>query len=490
MSNRDHLINGSWVPGKGDEFQSICPSTGDLVWAGTMATDEEVAAAIGAARKAAPSWAQTALESRMAFARRFAEDIEKRAEMHARLISREMGKPLWEARTEVAAVVGKIELTIQAIEERRQTLSLEMSGGHAVDAICTHGVLGVLGPFNLPAHLPNGHIVPALLAGNCVVFKPSDQTPAIAELMVDVWNSVGLPPGVLNLVQGRVETAKYLAYHPDLDGLLFTGSYRVGRELSRKYGEFPEKILALEMGGNNPLVVHECQDLDAAAYLTVQSAYITSGQRCTCARRLILVDGPPVEAFLERLQVWIDRITVGTFEQEPEPFMGPVVSNLAADQLIKAQASLLARGGVALREMRHDLTTPTLLTPGLIDMSDAQPSADEEWFGPLLQVTRVADWQQAIEAANATSYGLAAGLISDSQARYDDFRAQIRAGIVNWNRQTTGASGRLPFGGIGHSGNHRPSGFFAIDYCSYPVASLEFHQAEVPSELPPGLQQD
>lgn len=487
MNHRDHFIQGEWRVGTGEELVSWCPSTSDRVWSGTRATAGEVDSALGAAHDAFSSWARRTLEERVAYAKAFAEEIKRREEMLSRLISREMGKPLWESRTEVAAVIGKVGLTLQAIEERRSRISLEMGGGHAVTWYRPLGVLGVLGPFNLPAHLPNGHIVPALLSGNTVVFKPSDQTPAVGELMVDVWNSVGLPAGVLNLVQGGVDTAKALAYHPRLHGLLFTGSYAVGLELSRWYGNYPEKLLALELGGNNPLVVHDVRNLDAAVLATLQSAFITSGQRCTCARRLIVVEGEKGDQFLDQLNKAVAGIRVGPFEQEPEPYMGPVVSAGVAERMMQAQDRLLSLGAKTLRAMERDQTRPAQVTPGLLDVTGMSSDVDEEWFGPLLQVIRVADFDEAIAVANETHYGLSAGLLSDSRELYEQFRFEVRAGIINWNRQTTGASGRLPFGGIGHSGNHRPSGYFAADYCSDPVASLEYPECVMPESLPPGL---
>jgi succinylglutamic semialdehyde dehydrogenase len=487
MNHRDHFIQGEWRVGQGEELVSWCPATADRVWSGTCATADEVDEAVRAARGALADWSRRPLEERIGYAKAFAEEIKRREDMFSRLISREMGKPLWESRTEVAAVIGKVGLTIQAIEERRNRVSLEMEGGHAVTWYRPLGVVGVLGPFNLPAHLPNGHLVPALLAGNTAVFKPSEQTPAVGELMVDAWHSVKLPSGVLNLVQGGVESAKSLAYHSELGGLLFTGSYAVGLELSRWYGNHPEKLLALELGGNNPLVVHEVNHLEAAVMATLQSAYVTSGQRCTCARRLIVVEGEWAQQFLQRLETAIANVQVGPFEQEPEPYMGPVVSSDAAEKLMQAQDRLLSRGATSRVRMQRDQTRLAQLTPGLIDVTEVSPAVDEEWFGPLLQVIRVPDFEHAIAAANATGYGLAAGLLSDSRERFEQFRFEVQAGIVNWNRQTTGASGRLPFGGIGHSGNHRPSGYFAIDYCSDPVASLEYPQCVLPDSIPPGL---
>jgi succinylglutamic semialdehyde dehydrogenase len=234
-------------------------------------------------------------------------------------------------------------------------------------------------------------------------------------------------------------------------------------------------------------VVHAVRDIDAAATLTILSAYLSAGQRCSCTRRLIVPESAGGDAFLEQLLARIDSIHVGLPEDVPEPFMGPVIHEAAARSLLAAQESLVTRGGVALRRMTPQRGSPTLLSPGLVDVTSVRDRPDTEWFGPLLQLVRVPDFDAAIDEANRTAYGLAAVLFSDERPLWDVFRRRIRAGIVNWNRQTTGASARLPFGGIGRSGNHRPSGYFAIDSCGYSVASLERDHVTQPP-APPGLE--
>lgn len=490
MGHRDLFINGSWVTGQGPAIQSFGPNGDDLVWSGTEATEIEINSAIDAATRAQTAWNDLPFSQRAEYAKKFAEQVKRHASVFARLISREMGKPLWESQTEVAAVVSKIDVSIQAWRERCEESEELINDVRSAKWYRSIGVLGVLGPFNLPAHLPNGHIVPALLAGNTVVFKPSELTPAVGEMLIDQWREIGLPDGVVNLVQGGPKAAQYLARHSGLDGLLFTGSHRVGVELSKWYGQFPEKILALEMGGNNPLVVDEVSDLESAAYCALQSAYLTSGQRCTCARRLIVVDGPSSEAFVEALIGWIDRIDVGWFDHEPEPFMGPVVSLGAADKLLAVQARLLEQGAKGLRLMKQTGFHSALLSPGLIDVTDVVHRTDEEWFGPLLQLVRVTSLDAAIEEANRTRFGLAAGLISDSEESFRKFRRRIRAGVVNWNRPTTGASAKLPFGGVSASGNHRPSGYHAVDYCADAIASQQAETVSMPASIAPGIRRE
>ncbi len=447
---------------------STDPCTGEIVWQGPTG---DPAAAVAAARAAFPGWSATPLDDRIAVAHRFAAVVGKRAEDFATLIARETGKPLWETRTEVASVRAKVDISITAQAERAGTRSGTVAGVRQVLRHKPHGVVAVLGPYNFPAHLPNGHIVPALLAGNTVVFKPSELTPAVADFMAACWDAAGLPPGVLNVVHGGGETGKALA-GADIDGLLFTGSPRTGAALARQFAETPHKILALEMGGNNPLVVWDLAEdrLDAAAALIVQSAYLSAGQRCTCARRLVV--GPDAAPLLDRVAGLIDRIVVGAPFGEPQPFMGPVIDNRAADALEAGFGALVGKGARVLRGLDRRDTERPFLTPGLIDVTGVG-DRDVELFGPVLQVIRVADFAAAMAEANATKFGLSAGLIGGDAALYDRFWHESRAGVVNWNRPTNGAASNAPFGGVGLSGNHRPSAYYAADYCAWPVASLE-----------------
>jgi succinylglutamic semialdehyde dehydrogenase len=234
--------------------------------------------------------------------------------------------------------------------------------------------------------------------------------------------------------------------------------------------------------------VHEASDLKAAAYLTILSAYFTAGQRCTCARRLILVDNEQSQQFLDTLVQMIQGVSFGFYDEQPQPFMGTVISQEMGRRLLVAQQKLIKQGARPLVEMKSHRDCDALSSPGLLDATDITQRSDEELFGPLLNVIRVNDFDSAIREANNTAYGLSAGLLSDSRELYQKFIHQIRAGIVNWNRQTTGASGKLPFGGCGESGNHRPSAYFAADYCSFPVASLESNQLELPEKPMTGIQ--
>ncbi|MCP1621010.1 succinylglutamic semialdehyde dehydrogenase [Pseudomonas sp. SLBN-26] len=482
-----HYIAGAWQAGQGEAFDSLNPVTQASVWSGQGASAEQVEAAVAAARAAFPAWARLSLDARIAVLERFAATLKTRADELARCIGEETGKPLWESATEVTSMVNKVAISIQSYRERTGEKSGPLADATAVLRHKPHGVVAVFGPYNFPGHLPNGHIVPALLAGNAVVFKPSELTPKVAELTVQCWIEAGLPAGVLNLVQGGRETGVALAGNPGIDGLFFTGSSRTGNLLHQQFAGRPDKILALEMGGNNPLVVDEVADVDAAVYTIIQSAFISAGQRCTCARRLLVPVGAWGDALLARLVAVAASIQVGAFDAQPAPFMGSVISLDAARHLLKAQEHLIAQGATPLLAMSQPLETAALLTPGILDVTAVAERPDEEFFGPLLQVIRYDGFEAAMAEANATQYGLAAGLLSDSRELYQRFFIESRAGIVNWNKQLTGAASSAPFGGVGASGNHRASAYYAADYCAYPVASLESETLALPATLTPGV---
>jgi succinylglutamic semialdehyde dehydrogenase len=241
------------------------------------------------------------------------------------------------------------------------------------------------------------------------------------------------------------------------------------------------------MGGNNPLIVWHTSNITPAVYDIIQSAYITSGQRCTCARRLIIPKGPDGDDLLHTLIQAVERLDVAAPDTRPEPFMGPVISGQAAQAVLDAQRAMTTLGCLPLIKARLSGANPCLLRPGLLEATGVVNIPDVEVFGPLLQVIRVDSFDRAVQEANDTRYGLAAGLLSDDPSLFDIFFARSRAGVVNFNRPTTGASGALPFGGVGLSGNHRPSGYFAVDYCAYPVASLEHPSLSLPTSLSPGV---
>jgi len=463
------FIDGVWRSGAGSEATSVDPTTGEVIWRQATAGAGDVVSAVAAARKAFPAWADLPREERIAVMRRYKDVLVARTATFAEALSRETGKALWETKAELGSMAGKVEASIKAYDERTGEHASDMAFGRAVLRHRPHGVMAVLGPFNFPGHLPNGHIVPALLAGDTVVFKPSEETPLAGQLLVEALEAAGVPSGVVNLVQGGREVGQALI-DQEIDGLLFTGSAAAGAFFRRHFADRPDVILALELGGNNPLVVWDAGDAEAVAALVVQSAFITTGQRCSCARRLIVSDDSAGMAVIDAVAALSERLVIGAWNGHEEPFMGPLISERAAAM---ALAGAKAMPGQAVRPMTAVKgLSGAFVSPGLVDVT-GHDVADEELFAPLLQVRRVGSFDDAIAAANATRYGLSAGLISNEAGRWEHFLKRIRAGVVNWNRPTTGAAGTMPFGGLGSSGNHRPSAYYAADYCAYPVASFE-----------------
>ncbi len=478
MQTPSAMVETAWnfrqEPDMADEILSYEPATGVLLWRHPIG---DVDAEVGMARGGWAGWASKPLAFRIETMRRFANVVRQRNDEFTDLIARETGKPVWEARSEVETVIAKVDISVSAYAERTAQRRMEAPMNSRVALRHKpHGVLAVLGPYNFPAHLPNGHIVPALIAGNAVVFKPSEKTPATGAFLVECYRAAGVPEDCIRLLVGGPAEGKALAAHPDIDGLLFTGSAHTGLALNRAFAEKPEKILALEMGGNNPIMVWDTPDLHTAAVLVVQSAFTTAGQRCTAARRLI-VEERLAQPLLDTIETMITRIIVDHPHANPAPFMGPVIDNDAADQLTESFLALLMRGGRPIRHLERPVDTLPFLRPAMIDVTDMADRPDLELFGPILQVFRTDDFDAAIAEANNTRYGLSAALISQTPSLYDRFWANIRAGIVNWNKPTNGASSGAPFGGVGWSGNHRPSAYYAADYCAYPVVSSESETA-------------
>jgi len=472
MTNGHLYIDGQWIEGRGDGIASFDPATEAPVWRGNEASTDQVGAAVAAARAAFPDWADRSRDERIAAMKRYQAGLKARAPAFAEAISRETGKALWETTAELGAMAGKVDISIRAYDERTGERTSGTAFGHATLRHRPHGVAAVLGPFNFPGHLPNGHIVPALLAGDTVVFKPSEETPHAGQLIAECLEQADLPAGVFNLVQGGRTVGAALLDQP-IDALMFTGSGAAGAHFRRKFADDPHVILALELGGNNPLVVWDAADAEAVAGLVVQSAFVTTGQRCSCARRLIVPEGPAGDAIIAAVDDLVDRLIFAPWDSTPEPYGGPLISRRAAEQALGALQQRIGMGARVIRASGPmDNLPAAFVRPAIVDVTGVDVP-DEEMFAPFLSVTRVPTFEAAIAAANATRYGLSAGLVSDNPANWDQFIRRIRAGVVNFNRPTTGAAGDMPFGGLGASGNHRPSAYYAADYCAYPVASFE-----------------
>ena len=455
------------------EFISTEPATGQAFWHGKVS---DIGLCVQSARRAFPEWATQPLANRIEIMRRFTNEVRAVSDEFATLIARETGKPMWEARSEVDSVIAKVEISIGAYAERtgRKRFDSALQGTASVRHK-PHGVMVVLGPYNFPAHLPNGHIVPALIAGNTILFKPSEKTLATGEYLVNLFHKAGVPEGVIQLVIGDVEEGKRLISNANIDGVLFTGSLQGGIAINKALSGNPAKIVALEMGGNNPIVVIDTPMIREAAVIVAQSAFTTAGQRCTAARRLIVPENV-FPALMDELLKLTEKLIVGAPFDDPQPFMGPVIDNEVATRLQESFVHLLTHGGKVLRHLKRDNNHLPFLSPGIIDVTNMDERPDIELFGPILQVVRVPDFDTAIREANNTRFGLSASLIGGSPQDFNKFWANVRAGIINWNRPTNGASSKAPFGGVGLSGNHRPAAFYAADYCAYPVASTEMEQ--------------
>ncbi len=452
-------------------LRSIDPATEECVWEGPQADAAAVHEAVARARRAFPAWASLSLTSRVEHVQAFKAALQERRDALAVTISRETGKPLWETRAEVASMIAKVDVSITAQAERAGERRSAVPFGETVLRHRPHGVMAVLGPFNFPGHLPNGHIVPALLAGNTVVFKPSELTPATGEAMAECWAEAGLPAGVFQIVQGGRSTGEALVA-AEIDGLLFTGSAGAGAHFRRIFADRPHVILALELGGNNPLIVWD-GDVEEAASIVVQSSFVTTGQRCSCARRVIVPDTAFGRQLIEAVEALSRRVTIGRWNDPVEPYIGPLISAQAAQAARAGADQLVSLGASEVRSFKVlDCMGPAFVRPAVLDVTGVA-APDEEIFAPIVQVTRAANFDEAIAAANATRFGLSAGLVSEDDALWQRFVLESRAGVVNRNRPTTGAAGSMPFGGLGDSGNHRPSAYYAADYCAYPMASFE-----------------
>jgi succinylglutamic semialdehyde dehydrogenase len=481
-----NLINGEWRAIAGDDIVSLNPAhPSRLVWSGASRVSD-VDDAVAAARGALPDWSLAPIERRISVLRRFQEIAAAKKDALADLICEETGKALWESAGEAGLIAGKVDITLEEglHSGRHRVSSFEFGLGAAKTARChfkPHGVMAVVGPYNFPAHLPNGHIVPALLTGNTVVFKPSDKAPAVGQMLAEMYDEAlvaeGFGKGVVNLVQGKVDAASRLVTHDGIDGVLFTGSWPVGRKILEANLDRPGRIVALEMGGNNPAVVMPDADLYQAVVEVTRCAFNTTGQRCTSTRRLI-VHRDVADRVIPAVVKAASNLVIGDPRSGEPVFMGPIISEEARDAVFSAQQRFAAHGG---RVILESTTVPGMdgwyVTPSIVqvdrfavDFDDC--GCDEEVFGPMLRVSVVESLDEAIEQANATRFGLSASIFTSDSAAQERFLAEARAGCVNVNCGTAGASSKLPFGGLGFSGNHRPAGAFSLDYCAYPVASM------------------
>lgn len=485
MISKGNYINSKWKNGCGARLVSYSPNDGTHIWEGFSSTKEDISACVECAKNALPEWSSLSLDERIVYLRKYVELVKENSEKIAKAISIEIGKPLWESETEVSAIMGKLEPTIAAYNFRNTELVRDINAGISRTQFKPLGVVAVIGPYNFPGHMANGHIMPALLSGNTVILKPSEKGAMTAELLMELWADAGLPDGVINMIQGEGDVGEMLVSHKGINGVFFTGSYDVGERI-RQICE-TEKLCALEMGGNSPLIVWDSSNLNAAVLATIQSSFITAGQRCSSARRVIIANNSFGEAFAQKLVETAKSIVVGRYDNEPEPFFGPLRNESMVNAILEEQELLIKMGGQLLLKCEQLPFGNCFVSPGIIDITNVTNKPDHEIIAPFIRLIRVDSFEAAIEEANNSEYGLAAGVITEDRKLYESFNEKIQAGIVNWNQQLTGAVGIAPFGGIKKSGNYRPSGYFAVDYCVYAVASIEVEQVKLPASLPKGV---
>jgi succinylglutamic semialdehyde dehydrogenase len=289
------------------------------------------------------------------------------------------------------------------------------------------------------------------------------------------------------MVQGAADVASTLTADPGIDGILFTGSWPVGRRILEANLDHPGRIVALELGGSNPAVVMPDAHLRQAVIECARAAFATTGQRCTCTRRIIVHEAI-ADTFIPAFCRTASNLLLGPGDSTDPVFMGPLVTEASAREALEFQSGLVDAGGSILVQATRLERPGHFVTPGVVQVDRFTVENDTECFGPIAQIAVVKDLDEAIEQSNATRYGLAASLFSAERANFDRFFAEVRSGCINWNTGTAGASSKLPFGGLGHSGNHRPAGAFSVDYCAYPVASMVERGAD--AAVPAGMQVD
>lgn len=459
-------INGEWKQGLGEVFSSLNPATFEQIWEGPCCSVEQIHATFKAAKQAFEQWKLTPFEKRVEYLEKCNQKLFESKEELELLLSQEIGKPLWESKIELASMQKKLGVSIESYQKFCKEKHFDEKKHHVQVRYKPHGIVAIISPFNQPGHLTLGHMIPALLAGNTVILKGSELVPAFITKLIECFEP--LPSGVVNLLHGGAFVGKEIAKHPLLNGLFFTGSYLVGKELVSLLGSGFNKILVLEMGGNNPLVIDTEYDLDKASEWAAYSAFLTTGQRCISARRLILL-GSRKQEFIEALVAKTQSLKIGPYTDDPEPFMGPVADQRAKYKILKTQKQWAEHGHRVL--LNAEDQKACFISPSIIELDENIPFYDKEVLGPLLSVKQVSTIEQAISESNSSHYGLAAGLISNNEQWFEKYFFEVDAGIINWNAPLTEATSRGPFGGIKDSGNHRPTGFFASHYSSYPVIS-------------------
>ena len=441
---------------------------------------EHIEAVIQSAERGYETWRKLSFEERIGYLKKYQEIVRSKKDEIAMALALEVGKPLWEAKTEAAALDSKVSVTITDSYERITTETIK-DVMPKIDGHTIYRPLGpsfVIGPFNFPCHLANGQILAALLAGNSVIFKPSEKTIYSAQLMIECFHEAGFPAGVVNFINGTGHTASKITSDKRIRGVFFTGSRGVGlRILENTYKDL-NKLVALELGGKNSSIIHHDTNISHALPELLRACFLTSGQRCT-STSMILVHRKIEQEFINQFKAVTERIIIGhPTLHKPEPFMGPLIDE-------HAEKLYFEFCGYGKQEGAEEIVAPKKLDVGY-EGYYVSPSIhyakklnlkgkfiQEEIFGPNCFFVPYDDIEEAIHIANCTEYGLAASVFTRDPEIYKLCLRDIESGLINLNRSTVGASARLPFGGLKNSGNHHPAAVAMIDHCVGTVAALE-----------------
>ena len=442
--------------------------------------------AVKCARDAFSAWKKTPVSTRAEILKKLQGALARRKEEIAEVIAREAGKPQWEAAAEVGAMIENIGVVLEH--------SLPVVGDYDIpNGACRHrplGVAAVVGSFNYPGDLPNGHILPALLTGNTVVFKPSEKSPMAGQLLAECFSETGLPPGVFNLVQGEKELSRRLCVHDGVDAGLFTGSYEVGTRIKQDTLQQHWKLLVLQMGGKNPAIVWKDADLNLAIRETLTGAFITGGQRCTSTSRVI-IDNSLLEEFVERFHEKAKAFSIDN--PLKNPFMGPLIDQTSVDRYMKffgiaarEGSEIIMRGKILELDVSGNYVTPSIcvVNDPSVDKANKSVYQQTEVIGPNIAVIGVDDLDHAVALANASQYGLVSSVFTKDQEIFQKCFNELEFGLVNWNESTITTSMRLPYMGLKKSGNHRPGELLAPLYCQQPVSTVQRKDTNVFEEYP------
>jgi aldehyde dehydrogenase (NAD+) len=442
-------------PSNLDEVVAVAPE------AAAVLVDEAVAAAAAAQ----PAWAEASPEARSDILDRAGAILFEEREAVGRLLAREEGKTLPEAIGEAARAARILKFFAgEALRRTGMTVDSVRPGVDAATYRQAVGVFGLITPWNFPIAIPAWKTAPALAFGNAVVLKPSELTPALADVLAQVLGRAGLPAGVFNLVQGAGATGAALVGHRGVQGVSFTGSQATGSAIAAETVRRQAR-LQMEMGGKNPLVVLADADLDLAVRCALDGAFFASGQRCTASSRII-VEARIHDAFLERLAEAMRSLTVGD-ALDPATRIGPLASQAQYDK-VRGYLEIAAGEGAELLSGPEPATTargwfqPPVLLAGA---TGAMRTSREEIFGPVGSVLRASDYDEALTLANAGDVGLSAGIVTDSLSKARHFQRHVRTGMVMVNLATAGVDYHVPFGGVaGSSYGPREQGQAAIEF--------------------------